>query len=533
MFASITLSHLFFAKPDGQALFDNLNLQFGAHRTGLVGRNGTGKTTLLRLIAGEIAPKSGQIHGPRTIGYLRQEVAENPNQTIADLFGARDMLARLDRAAAGLATLEDLTEIDWTQEDRLADALAKAGLGCAPMTPLAALSGGQRTRAALAAQIFAAPDMLLLDEPTNNLDTDGRAAVVQMLRQWSGGAIVVSHDRLLLEEMDAIVELSSLGATTFGGNYSAYRAMKDHALAAAARGLSHAEKAQDEAAQRAQQAAERKARKDSAGRAARAKGDAPKIMLDAAKGRSEASGGAGARLREARAAAADEALTAARSAIEVLQPIAMDIPRTGLAAGKVVLRLADVTGGYGAAPIIRGFSLTLTGPQRIAITGPNGSGKTTLLKLITGAIAPQSGQIARMVPFAYLDQHAYALQPDQTLAENFARLNPAVDAEGRHSALARFGFRGSASQRLARDLSGGERLRAALACTMGGRPVPQLLILDEPTNHLDLDGIAALEQALADYDGAIIATSHDPSFLAALRADDQIAINSLPQERPA
>lgn len=214
--------------------------------------------------------------------------------------------------------------------------------------------------------------------------------MIDLLQGWSRGAIVASHDRELLEEMDTIVELTSLGATRYGGNYSAFRQRKDTELDAAARDLAHAENTLSDVARRAQQAKERKARKDSAGRRARAKRDQPKILMDAAKGWAEASGGAGARLREA----ADEAMTSAREKIEILQPLRMEIPPTGLAAGTTVLRLDGVTGGYDPAdPVIRDLSLTVTGPERIVLSGPNGSGKTTLLKIITGQIIPQSGRV--------------------------------------------------------------------------------------------------------------------------------------------
>ncbi|MBI1648548.1 ABC-F family ATP-binding cassette domain-containing protein [Hyphomicrobium sulfonivorans] len=514
---SVSLTGLSWSTPDGTPLFTDLNLNFGAECTGIVGRNGAGKSTLLRLISGDLSPASGHVHVSGTIAMMRQDAMERPGETIADVLGVRQALDLLDRADAGLADADDMAEAEWTLPARIETALSRCGLSAPSQTLLTTLSGGQRSRAALAALILAAPDFLLLDEPTNNLDRAGRRAVIDLIRSWTGGAVIVSHDRELLEEMGAIVELSSLGAARYGGNYSAFRQRKDAELEAASRDLAHAEKTSKEAARRAQQAVERKARKDSAGHRARAKGDHPKILLDASRDRAEASGAAGARLRDARRETAEAAVSAAREKIEVLQPLRMDVASTGLQASKVVLRLDGVTGGYDPTrAVISGFSLSIIGPERVVIAGPNGSGKTTLLKLIVGQLVPQSGRITTMVPFAMLDQHVGLLDSNRTLRENFQQLNPSADVHASHAALARFGFRAGDASQLAGNLSGGERLRAGLACALGGMPPPSLLILDEPTNHLDLDGIAALEAALNAYDGAVLVISHDDAFLKSL-----------------
>lgn len=525
MSPSISLSNLAWSTPDSTPLFTNLNLTFGAERTGIVGRNGVGKSTLLHLIAGDLHPAAGRVALSCTFAIMRQSVVTRPDETIADLFGVRTSLDLLDRAERGLAEMDELADADWDLPARLQAALQKCDLSVDPITPLASLSGGQQTRAALAAMILDEPDFLLLDEPTNNLDRAGRRAVHDLLSTWRGGAIVVSHDRELLETMDAIVELTSLGATRYGGNYTAYEQRRSLDLDAAARDLAHAEKANAEAARRAQQAAERKARKDSAGKKARAKGDQPKILMDAAKERAEASGGAGTRLREARRDTATEALAAAHEKIEILRPLHMDMPPTGLPPGRTVLRFDGVSGGYASlSPVIRDLSFTINGAERIAICGPNGSGKTTLLKLVMGQLAPLVGTVRRFVPTAMLDQHIGLLAPNDTLLDNYRRLHPAADPHTPHVALARFGFRAADATRIAGSLSGGERLRAGLACTLGATPVPMLLILDEPTNHLDLDAVTVLEAALAAYDGAMLVVSHDQPFLNSLCIDRTIGL---------
>lgn len=526
MASSISLSGLSCIKSDGKPLFANIDFSFTCERVGLVGRNGVGKTTLLHVIAGDMMPYAGRVAVSGTVALMRQDGMTRPDATLADLFGLREALALLDRAAAGQASVDELAEADWTAGARMEAALEHYGLCAAPDTPLARLSGGQRVRAALAAITMAEPDFLLLDEPTNNLDRAGRDMVLELVRHWRRGAIVVSHDRELLEEMDAIAELTTLGMSRYGGNYSAYRALKQLELDAATHDLSHAERAGREAARRAQQAAERKAREDSAGARNRSRGDQPKILMDAAKGRAEASGGAGVRLRDARCEAAEAALLSARSRIEVLQPIRMDIASTGLVAGRIVLRLDGVTGGYNRSrPVIRGLSMAITGPERVVLAGPNGSGKTTLLKMICGEMAPFEGVVDMRVPFAVLDQHVQSIRDNLTLLENFRQTHPSALDEEAYAALARFKFRADDALRKAANLSGGERLRAGLACTLGAVTPPQLLILDEPTNHLDLDGIAALEAALAAYDGAILAVSHDEAFVRALSPDRVIQLD--------
>jgi len=511
--ASITLSHLSWSAPDGRPLFSNLDLSFGTDRTGLVGRNGVGKTTLLKLVSGELRPQSGTISVSGSLGVLRQNVQVTPEETVADLFGATGALAVLRRAEAGKATADELASADWMLEARIAAALNRTGLDVPPETNLAALSGGQRTRAGLAALIFTEPDFLLLDEPTNNLDREGREAVIALIGSWRAGAIIVSHDRELLESVDAIVELTSLGATRYGGNWSHYRERRALALAAAQHDLADAEKRMAEVARSAQATVERQAHRDRAGRKMAAKGGIPRIMLGGMKERSETTGGDNARLAERRRAQALEDATAAREKIEILQPLSVTLPPTGLPASKIVLKMEAVTSGHRPGdPVISDLSFDITGPERIAVTGPNGSGKTTLLALVTGDLKPWSGTVGVMTAFSMLDQKVSLLDPSNSIRDNFRRINPQADENTCRAALARFMFRADAALQVVSTLSGGQLLRAGLACVLGSAP-PPLLILDEPTNHLDIDSIASVEAGLRAYDGALLVVSHDETFL--------------------
>jgi ATPase subunit of ABC transporter with duplicated ATPase domains len=516
MAASITLSDLAYATPDGRPLFSGLGLTFGPARTGLVGRNGVGKTTLLKLISGELRPRAGRVTVGGRHAVLRQTVRVDPDETVAGLFGVTDALAALGRAERGEATDDELPDVDWTLEARVAAALGRIGLDVPADTRLAALSGGQRTRAGLAALVFADPDFLLLDEPTNDLDRDGRQAVLDLLGGWRSGAIVVSHDRELLDAMDEIVELTTLGTTRYGGNWTAYRELKARELAAARRTLADAEKRVADADRTAQEAVERQARRSGAGRRKGLNGGTPRIVLGTLKDRAEDTTGVNARLAERLRGQASDVAAAARERVEVLQPLTVKLPPTHLPAGKAVLRIDGATAGYEPGrPVLRALSFEVVGPERVAVTGPNGSGKTTLLSLVTGRLSPWEGTAEVMTAFAVLDQQVGVLDPASSVRDNFRRLNPRSDEQTCRSALAKFLFRADAALQAVGTLSGGQRLRAGLACVLGVAP-PPLLILDEPTNHLDVDSIEAVEAGLRAYDGALLVVSHDEAFLEAV-----------------
>lgn len=513
--SSIVLSSLRWTRPNASDLFDPLNLTFGPMRTGLVGRNGVGKTTLLRLIADEIAPTSGTITRPESIGFLHQNPEQTPHHTLADLFHVKGQLAILASAAAGTATADDLANADWTLEVRLQASLHTMGLADIPLdTSLAALSGGQRTRAGLAALMFAEPDALILDEPTNHLDRAGRQLVIDAIGTWKGCVVVASHDRSLLNAMDQIVALTPHGARVYGGNYDAYRDINSAELATAQEALARAERIVAHTAAKAQESTERKARTDRQGRQLRASKSQSKLLLNAAKERSEGSGGSGARHNTRKHDAAQANLKTASDAVERLRPLAMDIPPSGLATGRDVLHVENLTFAYPQGlPIFQDVSLTIRGPERIVIEGPNGAGKSTLLACIAGDLPCPTGRVALHVPAARLDQDMTLFDPDETVGEAFARLDPNTSENDRRAVLARFLFRADDALQKIATLSGGQRLRAGLACTLGHSQPKQLLLLDEPSNHLDIDAVEMLEVALTAYDGAMIVISHDDRFL--------------------
>ena len=530
----VVAERLAYSLADGRTLFSDLTLGFGRERTGLVGPNGTGKSTLVRLLAGELCPSAGTVVRAGTLGYLPQDFHVGADQPLAAVLGIADRLARVDRVLSGDASAEDLDSIgaDWDLRERGEAVLARLGLSHLALDrPALEVSGGEATRVALAGVMLAEPGFLLLDEPTNNLDAAGREALYAFVEGWPGGLLAVSHDRGLLRRMDRIVELTPVGARVYGGGYDLYREQRAAEADAATRELAGAEAALRAARREAQRVRERQARRDSRGKREAAAGGMPKILLGMMKERAE---GTGARVRETGARLVEDGRArrdAARARVDQQARLALDLPSAAVPAAKVVVELDGVmyTHPGAASRVLEGASLRITGPERVAITGPNGSGKTTLLRMITGDLQPSAGTVRVGLPSAevgFFDQHARRLREDASVLENYRAANPAVDETAARHALARFLFEGDAVHQSTRSLSGGQRLRAALACALNGWHPPRLLLLDEPTNHLDLDSLEALEQVLRGYDGALLVVSHDAAFLDAIGIERRIELSA-------
>jgi ATPase subunit of ABC transporter with duplicated ATPase domains len=317
--------------------------------------------------------------------------------------------------------------------------------------------------------------------------------------------------------MDAIAELSQGTLMLYGGNWDFYHERKELEREAVARDLELAQRDVKQVRLKAQEAAERQAKSDARGRKSRADAGMSKLLLDARADKAQKTGGRGELLAERNAERAQSQLQEAEAKVERIKKMRFHVDASLSPSGRVVLEMFDVFGGpVPENPVIRDFSLRIVGPERIVIRGANGAGKTSLLRLIAGDLQPVSGEIRRFVPVAMFDQQMSLMDRGATLYENFRRLNKGASDNDAHAALARFSFRGEGASRLAGSLSGGELLRAALACILGGTLKPELLILDEPTNHLDIDSIEALETALNDYEGGLLLVSHDQAFLDAI-----------------
>ena len=520
----LTFDRVSAARPDGTPLFSELTLSLGRECVGLVGRNGSGKSTLLAMAAGLAEPAAGAIQRRGAVAFLRQ--IQPDAGSIAGAIGVEPVLAAIARLEAGEGSARDAALADWELAGRLEEALGEVGLAGLDLSrDVASLSGGERTRLALAGLLAGAPDLLLLDEPTNNLDREGREAVLHLLAGWRGAALVASHDRGLLEQMDRIVELSPVGVRVHGGGWSEFVAERDAIRERAGRELDQARRELGQQRRIARRREEMQARRDRGGRLRSARGSEPKILLGTLKRRAENSSGQLRQLADRQEGEAREAVAAAQARIEVVTPLSIDLPASGLPSGRRLLTLREVVVERAGRRILGPLSLEITGPERIAVIGPNGSGKTTLLRLATGELAPDAGEALRAEgAIAMLDQHGALLDPEASLLDAMMARHPGMTDHQARAALARFAFRNREAERIAGTLSGGERLRAALALVFGGPHVPQLLVLDEPTNHLDLDAIEELERALADFDGALLVVSHDPAFLEAVGVEREVVL---------
>jgi ATPase subunit of ABC transporter with duplicated ATPase domains len=508
--SSLVCHQLSFAWPSGEPVFSNLTAAFPDGRTGLVGRNGVGKSTLLKVLAGELRPGSGTVAGPGLIGYLPQDPVLDGAATVAEVLGVADLLAALERVVAGRGIEEDLPLLadHWDVEERARGVLVDLGLGEVDLyRRLASLSGGEVMLLALARWLLARPDVLLLDEPTNNLDADARRRLREALSRWRGPVIVVSHDRELLDDVDTIAELRGGELRMYGGNLSAYLATLEVEQAAA---VQAARTAKSEVRRQQRELIEMRIKLDRRQRYAKktAASGVPKMVAHAKRNAAQLSS---AKLRagqEGDVTAAREELERAAERVRDDEVIRIDLAETSVPPSRDIAVVEDV--------VLRNkisVSLHLRGPERIAVTGPNGSGKTTLVDTLRGAIPPRSGQVTVRVPLRHLPQRLQLLADGDTVLAAVARSAPSADARTLRARLARFLLDAETISRPVATLSGGERFRANLAALLLADPPPQLLILDEPTNNLDLDSVAQLSAALAAYRGALLVVSHDQRFL--------------------
>ncbi|MBN3789927.1 ATP-binding cassette domain-containing protein [Burkholderia sp. Ac-20353] len=522
--ALVALHHVSFRFDDGVTLFDSLDLAIDRTPTGIVGRNGVGKSLLAQLIAGRRAPASGTIDRHTPVVYVAQRHDDDDTpantRTVADIAALDAPLAALARLADGRAEPDDFDLIGerWDLAERLRTALDAAGLhDVQPATPAHALSGGQLARVALIGALLSDAGLLVLDEPTNHLDAPGRAWLRAALDGWRGGLVVVSHDRALLADVGRIVELTPQRVRSYGGNYALYRAQHDAEQEAAQAALDHARTERGRVRRRLEDEHDT-IQRHAAGSLDYAKtANLSSMARESRKGAARHIMGQVRRRQHDTKTTLDERVQQAAARVDAAPPVLVSLPGTEVSARRQLFTLDNAQLPWRVAGAADAITWSASGPVRIALTGPNGCGKSTLLRMLAGELAPRAGACTTHVSAAYLDQRLALLDPDRSIVEQLGLLDtPLAEGELR-SRLALLQLDATRATQPVAQLSGGERLKAALASALWRGTPAQLLLLDEPTNHLDLESVQAVEAALAGFPGALVVASHDTAFLAALQ----------------
>jgi ATP-binding cassette, subfamily F, member 3 len=490
-----------------QIIFNNLNISFyDDDRVALIGRNGTGKTTLLRLIVGKDEPNSGAVSvtSGTTVGYLAQEVETvrdaTPLEIVLEPFSHLLAYEEVYEAASKSCSSGDhrhvkkaLEKIDALQAQMdFVDAFSLAsraksilaGLGVPDdkwESPVQELSGGFRMRVMLARLLLLSPSMLLLDEPTNHLDMDSLVWLEAFLRRYWGGLIVVSHDRDFLNRATGITaELSAGEMTVYKGTYDAYMVYKE---------------ARDRSEESTRANIERQiAQKERFIERFRAKATKASQV-------------------QSRIKFVDDLKEQLPEIPRVQKSIRFRFPSPGPSGG-VPFKLENISVSYNDVPVFKKVNLTVTRGDKIAVVGPNGAGKSTLLKLLAGHLTPQEGKltIGHNVDMRYFGQHQLEqLDLEKTLFETIARASGSGERTFIQNVLGAFLFSGSDVDKKVKVLSGGETSRLILASILS-RP-GNVLVLDEPTNHLDMESVEVLTEALAGFPGTAVFVSHNEYFI--------------------
>ena len=502
--------------PTGDTLFGPLSLTLEPSLCALVGRNGSGKTRLLRLLAGLDEPATGHIERFGSHAWVAQQHVISSQTTLAELLGYDAIFTARKRIDSGDYQPDDLALLDgyWDIVERLSEAFINATLPpFEPDKPAIELSGGERIRALLCGAFTAGADFLLLDEPTNHLDRQGRAWFYDQLSRYQGGVLVASHDRELLEQVPRILELSASGLRSYGGNYADYQAQRDAEQQAARAALEHAATERKRTRARMQ-----KEHDDSQRRSAKTLRTVDTLNIASFervkyKGAAKERIGSWKKQHSEQNEALNAAVKKARERVEDDNPVMFTLPGSQIPEGKQVLVLEDLVLQHVPVPPL---NWRMDGPMRVALKGPNGCGKSTLLKTLLGEVAPRSGSCKVSVSCAYLDQHLSRLDLSQSVMTHLNLSHTPLEEGVLRTRLAQLQLGADKVMLPLAALSGGERLKAALACVLWGAEATQLLLLDEPTNHLDLASVQAIEVALAGFPGALLVVSHDEAFLSGL-----------------
>ena len=527
----LTLQNISYTHQNKDLLFSNINLTVNNHeKTALIGNNGVGKSTLLKIIAGELQPTYGQIIVETEPYYVPQIFGQFNHLNIAQALLIEDKLNALKEILNGNTSEENfnLLNDDWTIEDRCKEALNYWQLDDLDLSQkMETLSGGQKTKVFLAGISIHQPELVLLDEPSNHLDVSGRQLLYDFIQATKGSLIVVSHDRKLLNLLDTVCELSKQGIKVYGGNYDFYKEQKQIENNALNQDIQSKEKALRKAKEKERETIERQQKLDTRAQKGLGKAGLPKIVSNTWKNSAERSTAKIASVHSEKIGGISQDLQELRSALPDIDKMKFGFGNSALHKGKILFTAKDINFAYNTQPLWKdNLNFQITSGERIALKGQNGSGKTTLIKLILGDIEPQTGTIYRADNKAvYIDQDYSLLDNKLKVYEQAQQFNGSSLQEHEIKIrLNRFLFTKDDWDKSCSALSGGERMRLLLCCLTINSKSPDIIIFDEPTNNLDIQNVEILTVAINEYQETLIVVSHDETFLEQINIERTIEL---------
>lgn len=528
---SIIIKQLTYMHPDREPLFQNWDLTvLQGQKVSLIGSNGTGKSTLLRIIACDLRQTSGEIMRYDTPYYVPQHFGQYDKKTVAEALRIDEKINALRGILAGDASEENFTLLndDWSIEERALAALSKWGLSHISLSQeLNNLSGGEKTKVFLSGIYVHTPSIILLDEPSNHLDSKARNQLYELIENVSATVIVISHDRTLLNLLNLTYELSANKIEAYGGNYEFYKEQKQEKQQALQMQLEEKQKELRKAKNIAQETAERKQKRDAKGKKGAEKKGIARIMMNTIRNRAEASS---AKLMNVHADKMDgvlEDMKSIRQQLHDKKDLKMNFENTDLHSGKILVDARDINFGYSENLLWEhSLSFQIRSNDRIVITGRNGVGKTTLLKLIFGVLEPSNGEIERAdFNYVYVDQDYSIINDELTVFEQIQQFNKRhLSDDELRILLHRFLFTYDSWDKTCDKLSGGEKMRLIFCCMQVGDNAPDMFVLDEPTNNLDISSLDIVTTTIREYKGTLLIISHDSYFIEEVGVNKEIEL---------
>ena len=527
----IILQNISYSHPNKDLLFSNINLTINnQEKTALIGNNGVGKSTLLKIIAKELQSSGGQINIESEAYYVPQIFGQFNHLSVAEALKIDKKLKALKEILNGNTSEENLNLLndDWTIEDRCNDALQHWQLTSLDLSQkMEALSGGQKTKVFLAGISIHQPKLILLDEPGNHLDIAGRQLLYDFIQSTKSTLIVVSHDRKILNLLNTVCELSKHGIRVYGGNYDFYKEQKQNEHNALCQDIQSKEKALRKAKEKERETLERQQKLDNRGKRKQEKAGVARIMMNTLRNNAENSTSKLKSIHAEKIGGISQDLQQLRSSLPEIDKMKFGFDNSALHKGKILSTATNINFAYNKQPLwTENLDFQVTSGERIALKGRNGSGKTTLIKLILGDIDPQTGTIYRAEnKSVYIDQDYSLLDNKLKVYEQAQQFNvSALQEQEIKIRLNRFLFTKDDWDKSCNALSGGERMRLLLCCLTINNKSPDMIILDEPTNNLDIQNVEILTNAINEYEGTLIVVSHDEIFLEQLNVERKIEL---------